>query len=126
MGIDFYAAEMLVCLFLLKVATLDVQRKHHSMMKILVNAPLLETAPVILTTLSLILDLWYWLTLLGGKLSHHKFSFQRSLFFHNSISFPLIFSLSAAVRMGQLSVVSMNIVHVLHDCRCHMCLLTYN
>lgn len=69
MSMGVYALEMLVCLFLLKVATLDVQRKHHTMMKILVNAPLLETAPVILMTLSFILDLWCMLTLLGGKLS---------------------------------------------------------
>ena len=51
------SVEMLVCLFLLKVATLDVQRKRRTMMKILVNAPLLKTAPVTLMTLSFILDL---------------------------------------------------------------------
>lgn len=114
---------MCVFLLLLKVATLDVQKKHHTMMKILVNAPLVETAPVILTTLSFFLALWCMLVLLHGKLSHHQLCFQESLFFHNSIYFALVLSLSAAVRMGRLSVVSMSLVHVLHDCRCHMCLL---
>lgn len=125
-AMDVHAVEMLVCLFLLKVATLDVQRKRHTLMKILVNVPLLETVPVILMTPSFILDLWCWLTLLGGKLSHHKFCFQGCLFFLNSISFPLILSLSAVVRMGQLCVVSMNLVHVLRDFRCCTCLLTYS
>lgn len=71
---------MQMCLFLFKVATLDVQRKRHTMMKIPLNAALLETAPVILMTLSFILDLWFLLTLFSGKLSHHKFCFPGSLF----------------------------------------------
>lgn len=69
---DVYVVQVLACLFWLKVATLDVHRKLHTMMKILVNAPFLETAPVISTTLSFILELRCCLTLLGGKLSHTK------------------------------------------------------
>lgn len=118
---DAYAVEMLLFVFLLKGATLDVQRKHHTMMKILVNAPLFETALVILTTLLFILDTWCWLTLLSGKLSHNmNFVFKKVYFAITQFHCPLILFLPAAVRMGQLSVVSMNLLLVLDYCRCHV------